>query len=97
MLVPAIPLEELRTSRGEDEKPPVQLVEDPPEQVEERLLGPVEILEEHDDRLLPAQSIEEAHPRRFETVPRDERVQVRRGVEAEGETQDLSILELREK
>ena len=65
------------------------------EQVEERVLGPVQVLDEHDDGPLGAQLLQQVDPRLLEPVARRERVQVARDVEAERQAEDLAPGELR--
>ena len=77
--------------RGPDQRgTPVDVVEKSFEQVEERLLGPVEILHEHDDRPLRGELREQLDPGALQLVARRERMQFGRHVEAEREAEDLA-------
>ncbi len=69
---------------------PSDLAQDALEQVEQRLLGPVKILEQDDGRLLGDELGEELDPRLVQPLARRERVEVAGDVEAEREPEDLA-------
>jgi hypothetical protein len=66
----------------------MHVAEEPLEQVEQRLVGPVEVFEQDDRRALARQLAEEVHPCLVQAVARRERMQVAGDVEAEREAED---------
>src|SRR5439155_9260695 len=63
------------------------------EELEQRLLGPVQVLEEQDCRPVADELVEERNPRVLEAVARDERMGVAGHVESEREGEDLAPAE----
>ena len=63
------------------------------EQVQEIVFGPIQVLDERDDRSVADEVAEELDPRVVERVAGSERVKLRRRVEAERESEDLPLAE----
>ena len=63
---------------------------EPLDEVEQRVLCPVEILEQHDDRSFRGEPVEERRPRLLEPLARRERMDVGGGVEPERQPEHAS-------
>ncbi len=59
------------------------------EQVEERVVAPVEVFDEHDRRLIGHELLEKPDPRQTQLVAGSQRVEVRRPLQPECHAQDL--------
>ena len=88
-----MPLEQLRPSRADEQQRPRDLVQRSFEQVEQGLLGPVEILHEHDRGLRGGQLRQERDAAGVQCFPRRERVELGVGRVAEHEGEDLVAAE----
>ena len=86
-------VEQLGTSRPEHEQRPAHVVHDPLEQVEQRILGPVQVLDEDDRRRLGRQLAQQVDPGFLEELADGQRVRVAGDVEAERETEDRALAE----
>ena len=86
-------VEELRPRRCQHKQGARRLAQEMLQEIEQRLLGPVEILD-HDDRG-PSRCdlVEELDPGTVEPLSGDERVQVACDVEAQGQPEDLAVAE----
>ena len=67
---------------------------DPLEQVEEVVLGPVDVLDQHDGGSLRRKLVHEGDHCLVQSLPCVERMELTRDVEAEGKAEDLAPLEL---
>ena len=81
-----------RAGRDEEDRR-VHLAQHALQQLDERLLGPVDILDEQDERLLGRELGDEVEPRVVQAVARLDRVQLARDVEAESEPEDGAFAE----
>ena len=88
----ASPLE-LGPGGGDDQQRAAHVAHRPLEQLEQRRLGPVDVLHEQDDRPMRAGLVQELDPGVPETVARSQRVQVAGDVAAEREAEDRAIVE----
>src|SRR6185312_885105 len=79
---------ELGTSGRNDQQGPANIFDQPVEQVEQRRLGPVDVLDEHDGGPMGHHLLHEAHPTGLKPVAGCERVHVARNVQSERETED---------
>ena len=86
-------LEQLRPRRADEQQRPRDLVQRPFEQVEQRLLRPVEVLDEHDRRLVGHELGQERDAALVQRFPRGERVELGVGLVAEHEPEDLVAAE----
>src|SRR6266540_2395232 len=90
------PVEELRTRGYEQQDRRVNFEQRTLEQLEEWLLRPVDILNQEGKRLLGGDLSDELDPGVVEAVPRLDRMDPAREVEAERERKDLPLAEQRE-
>ncbi len=79
---------DLRSGRRQDEERSVDLTSDPLEQVEERRLGPVDVLDEEDRRAFGDDLVEQRDPGVVQTGLRGHRVEVAGRVETHGQPED---------
>src|SRR5262249_13857459 len=90
---PGPPVEKLRACSGENEQRPLDLADERLLQVAEVVFGPVQILEQEDDRPVADQLGEELRPGVVEALARRERRQRLAGVESERQTQPAALAE----
>ena len=86
---------ELRAGRAHEEQRPADVARGSLEQVEERLLRPVQVLDEDDDRALAGEVAQELDPGLLEPVAGRQRVEIAGDVEPEREPEDLAVAESR--
>ena len=86
-------VEQLGTRGADHEQRAANLAADPLEQVEQRILGPVQVLDEQDRRRFRRQLAEELDPGLLEAVAHGKRMRVAGEVEAESEPEDLPVAE----
>ena len=86
-------VEQLGTRGTDHEQRAANLAANPLQQVEQRILGPVQVLDEQDRRRFRGELAEELDPRLLETVADGKRMGVAGEVEAESEPEDLPLAE----
>ena len=86
-------LEQLRPPRGEHEQRPIHPGHERVEQLEQLVVGPVHVLNEHDRGTLASELAEELCPGVVQTLARPERVQLLARVEAERQAEVATATE----